>query len=523
MNYNSTPSTTGGFNVTRSGSAGYANFSQGIPWYAGRSQLATIPEYQRMPGQLEKDVLMTIEERGSNLAKILLDYADRNGKIMKKDVKYWWQIEVMPHPRFYLKQAAYTVSNMQTTFKLTDFTRPTQSYPQSTGNAKVTGDIARLQAGDFILLMFAWLAPGRTGSVAYKYKGTEGYATPVPEIAKVLSVDYAANSFVVERNWAGSQRAAAGTAPGTVTVVANSATPTSSQVRARDAFFLLMPRSMKEDNIDAKVHGMTGTWDYGIMKRTLKAWGSGYMAEVIRKNLGLGSKLEQDRKTAIKEYYNAIAVDAIYGEKYEEWDPETNEWQGYTDGLLATIPASHHIGIVPLRPQLFRSTPQYAFGTFDIPIFNKFLEDKGQYANSDHLIALCGAEPYGGFTNMINYMTQNVPDIKSEWRIEGKRFKTNRGLTVDFIHEDAMTNNGLRNKMIIFDPKDFRMVGLENYPTDIVEVQNENPLLKNGFIHGVYSFINLNPDNAWVCTVDEVLASATGATFANNSLGVAVA
>jgi hypothetical protein len=523
MLYTSTPSGTGAFDVTRSGSAGYANFSQGLPWYSGRSQLATVPEYLRMPGQLEKDVLMTIEEKGSNLAKILLEWAEKNGTMEKDDVRYWWRTELIPHPRFYLKQQAYTVSDMQTTFKLTDYTRPTQSYPTSTGNPKVIGDIARLQAGDFLLLMFAWLKSDRTGSVAYKYKGTEGYATPVPEICKVLSVDYAANSFVVERNWAGSQRAAAGTAPGTVTVVANSATPTSAQVRARDAFFLQMPRSMKEDNIDAKVYGMTGTWDYGIMKRTLKAWGAGYMGEVIRKNLGLGSKLDQDRKQAFRDYYNAIAVDALWGEKYEEWDPETGEWQGYTDGLLATVNEGHYIGMVPLRPQLFRSSAQYAYGTFDIPIFNKFLEDKGYYSKSGHMIAVCGMEPYTAFGTMINQMTQNIPNIVSECKIEGKRYTSVGGLTVDFIHEEAMTLNGLRNKMIMFDPTIFRMVKLRNYPTDIVEVANENPLLSNGFIHGVYSFINTNPDACWVFTVDEMLASATGATFANNCLGVAQA
>lgn len=515
LTYNSTPGTTGGFTAPSSGAAGYVNFSQGIPFYQGRSQVATIPEYQRMPGQLEKDILMTLEEKGSNLAKILLQYAEANGKITKSDVKFFWRKEVVPHGRFYLKQAAYTVSSMKTTFKLSDFTRPTQSYPLSTGNPNVVGDIARLQAGDFILLMFSWLKSDRTGSNAY----VEGYATPVPEIAKILSVDYANNSFVCERNWAGAQRAAAGTAPSTVTVVANSATPSSSQVRARDAFFMLMPRSMKEDQIDSKVSGMTGTWDYGIMKRALRAWGSGTLGEVIRKNLGLGSKLDQDRTQAIKNYYNEMALDAIFGEKSETWDPETNEWSGTTDGLLASVSSTHYLGIVPMRQHLLRSTPQYAYGTWDIPILTKFLENKANYTANKHLIAVCGAENYIAFQTMINQMTQNIPNIVSEWKVEGKRFSTGDAV-VDFIPEPAMSMNGMRNKVILFDPAAFKMVNLQNYPTDIVEVNNENPLLQNGFIHGVYSFINTNPDSCWVLTSDPVLASATGATFGTNCLGV---
>ena len=526
FNYDSTPPTSGGFTPARSGATGYVNFSQGIPFYSGRSQIATIPEFQRNPGLLEKDVLMTIKERGNNLAKILLMYAEQNGVIEKDDVRFFWRTEVEPHPRFYLKTGvAFTVTSMKTTFKLADFTRPTQSYPFTTGNPKVVGDIARLQEGDFLLLMFAFLKSNRTGNTVYKNGTTEGYATPVPEIARIISVDYAANSFVVERNWAGAQRVAAGTAPGTVTVVADStAAPTSAQVRARDAFFLLMPRSMKEDNIDAKVSGMTGTWDYGIMKRTLKAWGSGHFGEVIRRNLGLGPKLEQDRKLALSAYYNALAVDAIWGEKSESWDSETGEWSGTTDGLLATMNVGHYIGIVPMNYGLFRSTPQYAYGTFDIPIFNKFLEDKGYYSENGHIVVACGAEAGTAFATMINQMTQNVPDIKSEWNVVGKRFRTSGGLTVDFVEEDAMTLNGMRNKMLLIDPAKFKMIKLRNYPTDIVEVQNENPLLRNGFIHGVYSFINTNPDAHWVCTIDKALASGiTGATYAANVMGVAQA
>ena len=516
LTYNSTPSTTGGFTAPSSGSAGYVNFSQGIPFYQGRSQVATIPEYERMPGQLEKDIMIKLEEQGSNLAKILLQYAESNGKITKPDVKFFWRSEVMPHPRFYLKAGAYTTSAGKSTFKLTDFTRPTQSYPKSTGNPKVVGDIARLQAGDFMLIMFSWLKSDRTGQNVYR----EGYATPTPEIAKIVSVDYAAGSFVVERNWAGAQRVAAGTATATFTVIANSASrDAASKVYAKDAFFMLMPRAMKEDQIDAKVSGMTGTWDFGIMKRTLKAWGSGHMGEVIRKNLGLGSKLEQDRTLAIKNYYNELALDAIFGEKDEGWDDETGDWWGTTDGLLAQVATTHYLGIVPMRQQLLRTTPQYAYGTWDIPILTKFLIDKANYVPNKHLIAVCGSENYIAFQTMINQMTQNIPNIVSEWNVTGKRFST-EDCVVDFIPEPAMSKNGLNNKVILFDPSAFKMVNLQNYPTDIVEVQNENPLLRNGFIHGVYSFINTNPDACWVLTADPILASATGATFGTNCLGI---
>jgi len=515
MLYDSTPSTTGAFDVTRSGSDGYYNFSQGLPFYSGRSRIASIPEYLRSPSMLGNDLLMKIEEGKSQFAKILFQYAEANGRITKPDVKFRWRVEVEPHPRFYLKEAEFTVTANQTTFQLTDYSRPTQSYPTSTGNPATTGNIARLQAGDYLLCMWSWLGQDRLGANAV----IESYTANTPEIAKVISVDYAANSLVVERNWAGAQRTAARIAPSTVTIVANSATAGANEVNAKNAFFMKLPNTMNEDEIDQKVYSLTQTWQEGLMQRSLRAWGAGHFQDVINKNLGLGSPIVKNRERAIKDYYSQIELAAIFGEKDEGWDASTNDWWGLTDGLLTNIPEEHYIGLVPMDYGLIRQNPQYAWGSFDIPVFNKILEDKG-YFGSDHKLMLCGNNAYTAFNTMINYMTQNVQEIKSEWRVEGKRFKSSGGLTVDFIQSDVMALNGLNNKMIMVDPSMFRLVDLAGYPTDIVEIQNENPLKSNGFIHGVYAFLDLNPDAHWVFTLDSVLGTdITGATYAANVMG----
>jgi len=523
MDYNATPGTTGGFTPVRSTSDGYINLSQGLPFFQGRSKIASIPEYLRDPSLLGQDLLMKIEEGKSQFAKVLFEYAQKNGRITKPDVKYRWRVEVVPHPRFYLKvgtslAASAAASSWQSTFKLTDYTRPTQGYPLSTGNPAVTGNIARLQAGDFLLCMWSWLAPGRTGASV----NIEDYTHTIPEIAKVISVDYAANQLVVERNWAGAQRTATRTATPATTIVASSSAATATNVPLKNAFFMLLPNAMREDEIDQKVYNLTQTWQEGLMQRSLRAWGGGHFADVINKNLGLGSPMAKNREQAIKDFYSQMELNSIFGEKAEGWDAETNDWWGMTDGLLANIPASHHIGLVPMQYGKIRSSSQYAWGSFDIPVFNKIMEDKG-YFGSPNKIMLCGNEAYTAFATMINYMTQNVQDIKSEWRVEGKRFKTSGGLTLDFIQSDVMSLNGLNNKMLMIDPSAFRLVDLMNYPIDIVEIQNENPLKSNGFIHGVYSFMDLNPDAHWVFTLDNNLASVTGATFATNVMGLPAA
>lgn len=515
MLYNSTPGSVGAFTPEESSYQGYYNLSQGLPYYHGRSTIASIPEYQRNPWMMADDLVMNLQEGRKNLMKLLFEFASKNGRVTRPDVKFRYRVNIEPHQRFYLKQGAYTTSALQTTFSLTSYSRPSQSYPTSSGNPKTVGNIARLQEGDYLLLMFSWLDRDRAGT---PHVG-ETYNYPIPEICKVLSVDYAGNTFTVLRNWAGSRRQTTPGTPPTVTVIANTSTPSSNQVRERDAFFMLLPNAMAEDEIDQKIYSVTGTWAEGIMQRSVRAWGAGAMQEIINKNLGNGSILDKNKTMAVERFWEQHELSALWGEQSEGWDPETNLWYGTTDGLLTNVPKSHYVGLVPINYANIRVRPEKAFGSFDIPIFNKILEDKG-YIGSQNKVMLCGANFYTNFATMINYMTQNVPEIKSEWKVTGRRFSSSNGLTVDFVPSDTMSLNGMTNKGILMDPSTFRMIQLANYPTDIVQIANENPLKSNGFIHGVFAFVNLNPDSTWVFTLDSALDSATLASYQSYMLGV---
>lgn len=513
MNYFDKPGDVGGFNRPLA-TAGYYNFSQNLSWYQGRSTIASIPEYMRNPGLLIQDLMVNIQEGRSNMMRLLYEEAQRGGIIYAPDVKFRYRVNVKPHDRIYLAQGSYTVSNMVTEFKLSDYTRPNQSYPTSSGNPRVVGDIARLQEGDFILLMFSWCDKNRV----LQPRVGEAYDKPVPEIAKVISVDLANNSFKALRNWAGSQRQTAPVAPPTLTVVANSATPTTNQIRQKDAFFMLLPNSVPEDEIDQKVMNYTVTFEEGIMQRVVRAWGGRRMSEIINRNLGNPSPVVQSKQIAIEQFFKQWELAALWGEKNEGFD-ENYEWYGFTDGLLTGLPKEHYVGLVPINYSLLRTRPEKAFGSFDFPIFNKILEDKG-YIGSQRKILLCGANFHTNVTTMFNYMTQNIPNIVSEWKVVGNRFQSSNGLTVDIVPSDTMSLNGMTNKGILYDPETFKIVQLQNYPTDIVEIANENPLKSNGFIHGVQAFVNLNPDSTWVFTIDEALKDATLASYNNYKLGV---
>lgn len=491
MDYYAKPENYGGFQIPYTGQEGYYNYSLGIPYYVGRSTIASIPEYLRSPWLLENDLIIRLGEGRQNLLRLLLEFVGGK-RIERPDVKYRIKVEIADHGRFYLANGTYDCVNMRTVLKLTDFNRPKQSYPTKSGNPKVVGDIARIQEGDFLLLMFSWTLPGRVRKPVY---GEPNKSAAVPEIAKVVAVNYDTREIIVQRMWAGRERTESPETPDSFTVGA-----AANNILPKEAFFIRLPNSMPEDEIDAKVYSKTMTWTEGIMQRSLKAWGAGVFQEVINANLGHESPYAKNRREAIEEFFKDKEWAALFGEMDEGFDPETNAWWGVTDGLLTKIPKEHYIAIKPIDYSNVNTAGW--MGSFQIPIFNKILENKG-YVGSPVKVLLCGQDFYTDFSVMINQMTQNIPEIKSDWGVVGRSFTSSGGLTINVVPSDTMTLNGLRKYAILFDPQYFVEVGLKGYPTDIVEVQNENPLKRNGFIHGVYSFINTNPDAHWVFVLDK--------------------
>lgn len=518
--YKGNPTQFGGFNTPMPGgtsSRGYLERPLNIPWITGRSILATIPEYQRNPLLFEKDMMITVIQEGrSNLMRIILEDLERGKGRVVNDVRYRLPIEIVPQAKIYLKTQSAVTTNSKGIAKIrinSNKDRIATAHPD--GNPKQVGDIARLEPGQFIMLMFSWTEPRRTSAVSGEstvyYSPVSVPNAPIPEICKILEVNYETSVITVQRMWAGEHRSSftySSTTVPSFEVVSNSTSASwgTSNVKVPERFAFIIPlaKAMKEDEIDAKIRSYTGTWAYGIMQRHLEAFGSSYFTEVISKNLGLPSPGTKSREQAIKDYYNHWEMTALFGEKSEEFDPATGEWIGTTDGVLADIPKSHYIAIKGIDySSAFSSGVFSNFGSFNIWTFNKILEGKAYYGSSTKTL-VCGQTFYTNFSTMINFMTQNVPDIKSEWSVVGKSFTTSDGLTVNVVPSDAMTLRGMSNMAILYDREYFVPVSLQGYPGfDIYEINNENPLKTNGFIHGVKGFIDLNPDAHWVFTVVE--------------------
>lgn len=541
--YEGAPATYGGFTSPVPGGSSNAGFYQqpmNLPFYSGRSILATIPEYLRNPLQMEKDLLFKLSEGRNNFMRLLLEQSEMGGGIEVNDVRFRLPIEVEPQGRLYIEPgAAGTPITAVTSAGLSTITvrgNTTKiATAKSGGNPKQVGDIARLEVGQFIMLMFSWVEPRRTAAVvsgSMVSYGPEGIqAAPVPEICKIVSVDYTNSKITVTRNWAGSQRtsftystttiptpAIIAVASG-VTGATYSSASTDNAIPAKYAFFIPMAKSMKEDEIDAKIKNFSNTWTSGIMQRHLLAWGSSQFAEVISGNMGIESPLAKSKRYALKQYYDDWEWQAIFGEQSETFDAETGYWSGTTDGILANIPKSHYVAIKGIDyNSTLTSGLSTNFGSFNPLVFNKMLEGKALIGSAERVL-LCGGGWYTDFSAMINFMTQAVPDIKSDWKVEGKEFRSSEGLKVSVVLSDKMTLNGMNNSAVLYDKATFKPLKLRNYPSaDVYEIQNENPLKKNGFIHGVKGFVNLNPDSAWVFTKinKEYSGGTTNATAYGN-------
>lgn len=522
MLYNSNAQGTGGFTPPGVGSSGFYNLSQGLPWYQGRSLIGSIPEYERNPMLFTQDLFTRIQEGRLNMMRFLFDYASKNGTITRPDVKYRWQVEIAPHKRFYLKSG---MTHGATQFTIAPITSKPSTIPEGitptskaskAASDNIVGDIARLAVGQVMALMFSHTTPDRAAHVTDFFGGAmKVNATNkayVPELAKIIAIDYKNGIISLERNWAGRQRTSPSTGSALApNIIANGATvDAAGKVEYKNAFMIALPKAMKEDEIDGRIFNVGKTWKDNLMQRSLRSWGGGTFGEIIASNLGVKSKAAESKRLAIEQYWSEIEMAAVWGESDEGFD-ELGNWWGQTDGFLTSVPASHYVG---LKPMDFTQTPGTAayWGSFRVDLFNNILKDKA-YIGSQTKYLLCGSTFHAMFSVMMNSMTQAFPSITSEWKVVGNRFTSSNGLIIEVIPSDTMSLNGMDNMGFLLDPAYFRMVGLQGYPmADIVEIKNENPLLSNGFIHGVYSFANTLPEAQWVFVLDPS-APSDGSVF----------
>lgn len=203
--YKGNPTQFGGFDSPFPGgssSRGYYDRPLNIPFTIGRSILATIPEYQRNPLLLEKDLTMTLVREGrANLMRILLEQVEKGKGFTVNDVRFRIPIEIVPHDRIYLKTQTVTVNSKGLSKIKIEGNQNKIATAFEEGNIKQVGDISRLELGQYVVLMFSWTEPKRSGNVSGNspvYYNPGAYVSaPVPEICKIVDIDYDKSEITV--------------------------------------------------------------------------------------------------------------------------------------------------------------------------------------------------------------------------------------------------------------------------------------------------------------------------------------
>ena len=189
-NYAYNPSQFGGYSVSNQfgDRLGRALGSNGLPFYGGRSMLASIPEYAFNPLNLPKGLLLQLKEGRAGYMKMLFDYVMNKGTISVKTPNFKLPIEVMPNQRFYLKTGTYATKGDICTFIIAqgDNTKPSGTSNVSkiktahpNGNPKQMGDIARIEVGNYMFLNFSRVDATRK---TITYKQTAFIKYPKPEV-----------------------------------------------------------------------------------------------------------------------------------------------------------------------------------------------------------------------------------------------------------------------------------------------------------------------------------------------------
>ncbi len=515
--WNPTPGNYGSFDASSiiggSTSAGYYQQPMNLPWTQGRSLLATIPQFQLNPFAMEKAFVTKISEGRANLLRVLSDILMKNGGKSVKNVAGALPVEIKPNSRIYIQTGSYTVSNNETTFKIRGNVRPIDTAHPN-GNINQKGDIARLDVGQFIVLMFSWTNPARTAGPVYASNpghNTTVKANTIPEICKITAINYDTSEITVSRNWAGSKRTSTPTAPGTLGIVADGSTieatpgiyyPSQSLggagfVLQKHAFFIPMAKSVQEDEVEGKGFHTSFTWRNYSLQRHTRMFGDGTLSRVIANNMGIEPQGTQQRRNAIEQYLLDWDYTLLFGGQSTSFDPELGYWSGTTDGVLTDIPASHYIALKgPKWSDITASSANMM--SFSPDIFNYVMSGKSLIGSQEKYL-LVGEGFHLALTTMFNKLTTAVPNIVSEWKVVGQRFMTSNGLTINIVPSDTMTLNGLRNHAILFDPMYFQPLYLQGYPVmDVQEMVSNNPLKSEGFVHGMKGAVNLNPDAHWV-------------------------
>ena len=438
-----------------------------ISYFSSQPVVANIPSEFRI---YDRDFLTTkISEGRANLMRLLLAVARRKGAYIARDVETRWGIEYARLDKINMTANSTTSVAAQTNW----------NDVLVVSNA----DGARLQAGDILNLMGHWVSVTRSYLTATTGEGalTKGASTPLPEQVKVLE-NYGSDSYStgnckirVRRNFGGLAPTGTGHAnllvdyDGSITSIGGMA-----------PFLWKAGNSMAEGRDDQLTYSDTNTWDYNYCQIVMRKWSATETEQNVDRFYSREKTFQVNGRKALEEFYRELDVQAFFGSRRTEVEGGRQKW--YFGGIAEFIPSSNHVA--------------YTDTLFETKNFNTQLKDMF-YFGSQIKLALCGADFYTKFSNMIDnkiILNGNV----SGWGVNLVEFNTTNGGKLLIAPSDTLSLHGMSDYCYIIDPDHFQYGHLQNMDIKSITVPITNPHEMEGEVYGQITMKRTNPKAHWV-------------------------
>ena len=440
-----------------------------LTYYSAPTVVDQIPEsfriYDRKLGMLTK-----IEEGRSPLMRLLWNYTSKNGNWIATDTETRWGLEYGRIDRIYFSSdSTSTGSN-------------THDYIHVTNE-----EGRRLQSGDILNLMGFFVSTSRAmANVTGEDSNIKTSAYAVPEQIQILqnfgegsgnaagSASSTATKLLVKRNAGGITP----TGHADLTIDYDATTTYSSPITA--PFMWKAGNSIPEGIDDQLTYSDVDSWDYNYCQIVMRKWSATETEQNINRFFSQEKTFQKNGRKALSEFIKELDVMFMFNSRRTEVVNGRRKW--YFGGLAEFIPAANHIA--------------YDDSLFITQNFNDRLKNMFYYGSQTKL-ALCGADFYTKFSNMIDNKIL-LPSATNGWGIELQRFTATNGGTLLFAPSDTLSLHGMSDYCYVYDPANFQYGHLQNMDIKTISVPQTNPHAMEAEIYGQITAKRTNPLAHWV-------------------------
>lgn len=439
-----------------------------ITYYSSPNVVDQIPSSFRIYDR-RTALLTRIEEGRANLSRLLLNYAKSNGAFVAADTETRWGLEYKRLARMYFSSDSTSTSGSKHDLLHV-----------------LNAEGRRIQKGDILNLMGFWVSPSRGLDTATgENLNIKSSSFPMPEQIQVLlnygdgsgnlagSGDSTCTKLLVRRNAGGIEPS------GHAEMLTDIAGGTwSSPITA--PFLWKAGNSIAEGRDDQQTYSDVDEYDFNYCQIVMRKWSATETEQNVDRFFTPEKTFQRNGRRALGEFFEEMDVMALFGSRRTETEDGRRKW--YAVGIHEFIPAGNHVA--------------YGDELFNSKNFNVQLKDMFYYG-SQTKIALCGADFYVQFSNMIDNKII-LPAATNSWGVELTSFSGTNGGRLLLAPSDTLSLHGMGDFMYVIDPSHFMYGHLQGMDMKTISIPITNPHEMEAEIYGQITFKRTNPNAHWV-------------------------